>query len=105
MKKTLFALLLAVAPAVSAYEPDRVFNTEFELVGWCKMEAEQRYIAKNITPYQWSASYHNSSNVLYVDGRLRVHDEDITVRCRAARGARERYAIIEIDDPLLQAQP
>lgn len=78
---------------------ERTIDQASDLVPWCRSEAESRYIARNITPYQWAASYHDSSNVLYVEGRLRVHGDDVAVRCRIARGAREDYAIIEIDDP------
>ena len=80
---------------------DRTINQASELVAWCRSEAEARYIAKNITPYQWTASYHDDSNVLYVDGKLRVHNDDVVVRCRIARGARVEYGVIEIDDPSL----
>lgn len=91
--------LMGVTSLAFGHDGDRVIHQGSELVDWCKSEAEARYIAKNITPYQWSASYHDQSNVLYVDGRLRVHDNDVTVSCRIASGARERYATIEIDDP------
>jgi hypothetical protein len=108
--KQMAALLMIVALPAFAHDRDkvvvpeqeRVINLATELLPWCRYEAESRYIAKNITPYQWSASYHDRSNVLYVNGRLRVHGDDIAVRCRIARGARERYAIIEIDDPTLK---
>ena len=103
---TALALSLIFAASVSANEPYRdpyrVINQASQLVPWCKSEAESRYVAKGITPYQWAASYHDRSNVLYVDGRLRVHGDDVTVRCRIARGAREQYGTIEIDDPTLK---
>jgi hypothetical protein len=107
------AAVLAVAAAVGAsaggptwardrdHYHDRIINQASELVPWCRAEAEYRYIAKNITPYQWTASYHDDSNVLYVDGKLRVHGDDVAIRCRIARGAPVQYAIIEIDDPSL----
>lgn len=80
---------------------ERTINQASELIPWCKSEAESRYIAKNITPYQWSSSYHDKGNVLYVDGSLRVHGDNVAVHCRIARGSRESYATIEIDDPAL----
>lgn len=73
------------------------------LVPWCRSEAEARYVALGMTPYQWRARYHDKGNALFVDGRLRVDGDDIDVRCRIARGAREEYAVIEIDDPRMQA--
>lgn len=105
--KTLAVLLAIAALTAIAGNParagdhghDRTINQASELVPWCRSEAESRYIARNITPYQWTASYHDSSNVLYVEGKLRVHGDDVAVRCRIARGAREGYAVIEIDDP------
>jgi hypothetical protein len=101
------ALTLIVASSTASAnepyrDPYRVINQASELVPWCKNEAESRYVARNITPYQWAASYHDRSNILYVDGRLRVHGEDVVVRCRVARGAREEYATIEINDPTLE---
>ncbi|WP_156117226.1 hypothetical protein [Xanthomonas sacchari] len=101
------AIAVASSFAGESQAGDRVAYSEptitqaSELVPWCKAEAESRYIARNITPYQWSASYHDSVDVLYVDGRLRVHGDDVVVRCRIARGARQSYGVIEIDDPKL----
>lgn len=99
----LLAALLLPAPAALAHDDERAFHQASELVPWCRQEAEARYIGLGMTPYQWAASYRDRGNVLYVEGRLRVHSDDVTVRCRVARGARERYAVIEIDDPTLQA--
>jgi len=87
----------AALPAIG--NEHRTISQASELVPWCKAEAEARYIARNITPYQWTASYHEGGNIFYVDGKLRVHSQDVVVRCRVARGAIEDYATIEIDDP------
>lgn len=83
------------------YLQERVFTSEFDLSVWCEQEAKARYVAKNITPYQWTSTYYNRSDVLHVEGKLRANSKDIEVRCRAANGAREHYAVIEIDDPSL----
>ena len=100
---TALLVIAGSAPATGDHEShhNRVINQASELVSWCRSEAEARYIAKNITPYQWTASFHDDSNVLYVDGKLRVHGDDVAVRCRIAQGARVQYAIISIDDPSL----
>jgi hypothetical protein len=104
--KAIAATLIIASSSASAdgpyRDPYRIINQASELVPWCKSEAESRYIARSITPYQWAASYHDRSNILYVDGRLRVHGDDVAVHCRVARGAREQYATIEIDDPSLK---
>jgi hypothetical protein len=108
MKLVAALLLIAALPAFASnaggtgdHDHDKIINQTSELVSWCQSEAESRYVAKNITPYQWTASYHDEGNVLYVDGRLRVHDDDVAVHCRIARGARESDAVIEIDDASL----
>lgn len=102
MKIAAALLALSAVGAAGAQDRELIINQASELVPWCKSEAEAAYIARGVTPYQWAASYHDSSNVLYVDGRLRVHGDDVQVRCRIARGARERYGAIEIDDPGLK---
>ena len=103
------SLLLNIAPSAFGATPahdhrageQREIRQASELLPWCKAEAEARYVAKNITPYQWTASHYEDGNMLRVEGRLRVHGDDVSVRCRIARGAREQYATIEIDDPEL----
>lgn len=99
--KTFSAILVLVTTSPAFGHEHRVISQANDLVPWCKAEAEARYVAKNISPYNWTASYHDENNILYVDGKLRVHDDDVTVRCRIATGAREEYGTIEIDDSSL----
>ena len=97
-----FGAILVLTAALSAFGHEhRVISQASDLVPWCNAEAEARYVAKNITPYNWTASYHDDNNILYVEGKLRVHGHDVTVRCRIATGAREEYGTIEIDDSSL----
>ena len=98
----LFVLATAASAQQPAPAPDRIMANELDLAGWCEQEAKHRCIARNLTPYQWTSRYFERSNVLHVEGSLRVHGEDVQVRCRAARGAREQYAVIEIDDPAIR---
>jgi hypothetical protein len=93
------ALLLAAVPVLG--HEQKVILQASELVPWCRAQAEARYIAKSITPYQWTASYHDSGNMLFVEGKLRVHGDDVPVRCRIASGAREEFGTIQIDDSSL----
>ena len=93
-------VVLSSSAKAQQYNPI-VFNQASELIPWCKAEAEARYIEKGVTPYQWTARYYERSNVLYVEGKLRANDKDVPVNCRVARGAREQYATIEIEDSTL----
>ena len=99
--KTFCAILLSATAFCAFGHEHRVISQASDLVPWCKAEAEARYVARNVTPYNWTASYHDANNVLYVDGKLRVNGDDVAVRCRIAAGAREEYGTIEIDDSSL----
>ena len=107
MKNSAILLTLASMTALAHQHDDgsgpheHVINQASELLVWCKAEAQARYVAKNITPYQWTASHYEDGNALRIEGKLRVHGDDVAVRCRIARGAREQHATIEIDDPEL----
>ncbi len=95
-------LLFLLALPVSAHgdgdiDEERVISLASQLAPWCRDEAEAIVIGRGGTPYQWTASYRDRGDRLQVDGRLRVDGEDVAVRCRIARGARERYASIEFD--------
>ena len=96
----LMAALVSAAP-LAAHEHERTIAQASDLVQWCRSEAEARYVAKGLQTYQWTSSYHDSGNLLAVDGKLRVHGDDVAVHCRVARGAREEYASIEIEDSSL----
>ena len=100
----LLALLLAAAlpaaPSLPVAEDTHHGTSPLALTmtrSWCRTEAEARVVARGGTPYQWTASYRDRGKVLEVDGKLRVDGADVAVRCRVARGARERYATIELD--------
>ncbi len=111
MKSLVAFALLAIAlwaiplSSFAQYRPDIrdpiIINQASELVPWCKSEAEAVFIGLGYMPFQWTASYHDYSNHLYVDGRLRVHGEDIDVKCTITRGARVQYINVSIDDPIV----
>jgi len=85
------------------HEHELVFGTAGDLLPWCRQEAEAHYVGLGFPTYQWTARYKQDGNMLVVEGKLRVHQDDVPVRCRVPQNARERYAVIEIDDPVLQA--
>jgi len=100
--RTMSPLLALVALSATVFAHDHlVIAQASDLVPWCKAEAEARYVAKNLATYQWTASYRQDGNMLIVDGKLRVHGEDVAVHCRIASGAREDYAVVEIEDATL----
>jgi hypothetical protein len=101
MERIAIIISLAFAVPAMAHDHTRTIDLAADLVHWCKSEAESRYVAKNITPSNWTASYYDRDGIFYVNGSLRAHDSNINVKCRIAQGAREEYAVIEIADPTL----
>ena len=89
---------LAIVPTAPVVE-EPVFDTASQLQPWCRREAEAHFAGRGIETYQWTASHSSRGNLLKVDGRLRAGGKDGVVTCRVARGARERYASIDIQSP------
>ncbi len=102
----LLPLALLLSPGAPSQDPpqqivyvqDRLLLSESDLNIWCQQEARAHFVARNVTPYQWTSRYYNRSNVLYVEGTLRAGGKDVEVRCQAPNGVRERDASIEIKD-------
>lgn len=92
----IFAALLQVATPTYVDPQDRIIRSANELAPWCKSEAEARLVAEGKTTYQWTSSQIVRGNVLHVEGKLRVQGGDVQVNCRIAKGARLRYAFIEV---------
>ncbi len=59
---------------------------------------ETHYLAQGASIYNWTASYHDRGDGLYVDGRLRANGNTVSVHCSAARGAHERDLVMRIDE-------
>lgn len=93
------ALLLQVATPVYVDPDDRVIQQASELVPWCRSEAEARMLALGKDTYGWTSSQVLRGNVLHVEGKLRVQGDNVAVHCRIVKGARLRYASIDIQAP------
>ena len=72
------------------------FSQASELMPWCQTEAKAHFAGKGEATYQWSANHYSKGNTLIVEGQIRTDKGDVPVTCRVARGARERYAVVEI---------
>lgn len=101
MLRCLIAMFAPSPLLAVAHNPngERRVEQASELVPLCRQEVEACYVARDIPTYQWRTSYHDRANTLYVDGFIRAGGEDVTVACRIARGARERYITVDIADP------
>lgn len=97
MKQVLTIVLSLVAFAAAAHQEDVPITTAGELRAWCEMESHALFIGQGITPYNWSASYWDEGNVLFVEGSWRVGNKEAVIECRIARGAQTRYAAMSID--------
>jgi hypothetical protein len=95
----LFLALQFITTQSYVFDDGRIIRQASELVPWCKAKAEYHYMLKGMQTFQWTASHYSRTNELHVDGKIRVHSEDVVVRCRMTSGEREATAVIEIDDP------
>jgi hypothetical protein len=99
MQKLMVTLLMMSMAPVMAHDDDEIeFHQASELLPWCKAEAEAEahFAGKGVATYQWTARYFERGNTLVVEGKLRADGTDVPVSCRVAKGARERYAVIEL---------
>ena len=90
-------LVLAPLPAAAHDDSERVLATASDLRAWCEAESQARLVARALRPANWTARHHEKGNTLIVEGKWRVDGQDVAVTCRAARGAREAFASIEMD--------
>lgn len=81
-----------------AHGEDVIIEYSHELLEWCKTETEGYYVANGITPYNWSASWWEKGNTLFVKGHWLIENEHVAVGCRVAKGAKRKYAIFEFSD-------
>jgi len=72
------AIFTALAPALQfvqgpppgsqVFNDYRPINQASELSLWCRGKAESTYRARDITPCQWTVSYHDYANIFYAAG-------------------------------------
>lgn len=89
-------LILAALGADAHEEEDEPIESASGLREWCKAESEAYFVAEGVTPYNWSASWHEEGNTLIVDGEWRVGSDQVAVTCRVMKGARKKNAVYEI---------
>ena len=95
MKKLCITLAIFCAAAAQASD-EAVFNSPSELMPYCQKEAAAQLGARGVPTYQWSARHHMQGNLMVVEGQIKTDKGNVPVTCRVARGARERYAVVEI---------
>ena len=105
MKRLAYLVLMLLPPLAYAHDEDIPINDTSELLKWCKTETEDYYLAKGITPYNWTASWREEGNTLLVKGRVRVESEDVSIECRISTGAKKQYMVFEIKNEGLISHP
>ena len=94
--RLLFCLLVVfVSVATWADDDDIPIDSSSQLREWCKAETEAHFVAQDITPHNWSASWWEEGNILMVEGSWLVGNDHVVVKCRVAKGAKTKYAIYE----------
>ena len=81
-----------------AHHPEHeiVFTSASQLLSWCEQEARTHYAGQGVTTYQWTGRHFERGNTLHAEGKIRASGDDVSVTCMAAKGARERHAVVKI---------
>ena len=96
MKITLIFYIIFFSAFVMANEEEIPIKNTSELQSWCITKSKQHFLAKNITPYNWTSSRWTKGNVLNVKGQWKINNKAQIVNCRILNGAAKKYAIIEM---------
>lgn len=94
----ILAMLTCLPCSAAKFHQEIEFSQASELLPWCKTEAEAHFTGKGVETFQWTARHFSRGNVFHVEGKLRAGGKDVAITCRVAKGARERYAVIDIGE-------
>jgi len=98
--KLILAVLIGVVPTtcLASKAGSGSMQSSTELLEWCEAKTRSHYAGKGITPYNWSASWWEEGNVLFVRGSCRIESEYVTVECHVMRGATKQHAKFKVVD-------
>ena len=103
MKGIICVCISIISSCVFADDGNEPIRSTAELQQWCKYKSADHYVAQDITPFNWSASWWIKSNVLHVKGEWKVNNKKQQVNCRVLKGAARKYAVIEMPSQNLSA--
>ncbi|MCL6417356.1 hypothetical protein MIB92_16980 [Aestuariirhabdus sp. Z084] len=75
-----------------------VMDTASTLSIWCKSKSAQHFLAKNLTPENWSGNTWIDGNFFQVEGSWTVDRQTYLVSCRARKGVAEKYATMNLTE-------
>lgn len=76
-----------------ALEGDKPIKNSEELSQWCKIQVEQYYLARNLTPRQWHMLDASEGDDLKIEISYRINRTDYVAECKSKRAAPRKYAI------------
>ena len=103
MKITLIIYIFFFSYFAMANEEETPIKNTSELQSWCKAKSKQHFLAKDITPYNWTSSMWTKGNILNVKGQWKINNKTQTVNCRILSGAVNKYAIIKMPSQIISA--
>lgn len=62
----------------------------------CKSESEKYLQENHSEPFNWTASWYTSENILIVEGNWRVNSGEVNVICKIRNGDKRKNAVFEI---------
>ena len=88
-----FILLSAISLHAMALEGDIPIKNSEDLANWCKVQVEQFYIARNLTPRQWHTLDASEADNLKIEISYRINRTDFVAECKSKRNAPRKFAI------------
>jgi len=93
MKVILATYLLLFSSPLLAHDEEIPINNTSELKLWCKNKSSEYFLAQDITPYNWTASWWSEGNFLHVKGSWKIGTKEHIIKCSIRKGVAEKYAI------------
>lgn len=88
-----FILLCTISLHAMALEGDIPIKNTEDLSHWCKVQVEQFYISRNLTPRQWHVLDASEGDNLKIEISYRINRTDYIAECKSKRNAPRKFAI------------
>ncbi len=96
--KTLLIIFTLITTTSIAQSSEININTPIEAEAWCKSKSTEYFLAKKLTPSNWSSSLRNEGDIINIKGYWKANNIEYIVKCRIEKGLKEKSALITINE-------
>jgi len=92
-RKCGFLITLLFIPLLCFAKPNKtLIDSSTKLNAWCKSESYEYLHKSELKPFNWTVSHYRQLNELITEGRWRVKNDEISVRCSVIVGKNKHHA-------------